>query len=250
MKRPQNEWMKFTALALLGVLSSACSTTSPPTVDELVASNIAARGGAQRLESLSSIREGGTATASGGRVAQIVREIKRPGLFRLEFTYQGTTSVFAHDGSSGWQIAPLQGQFEPMAMPPEADAAAGVDQRDIEGPLVGWKQKGHVVTLEGRESIDGRDAYKLKVALQGGAVRYDYVDAATRLVVRSDFTRLIKGRPTMLQTAFSDFREVGGIVFPHVIETRAKDRPQALRIVVETIELDPALDDARFRLPQ
>jgi hypothetical protein len=135
-------------------------------------------------------------------------------------------------------------------MPPEADAAAGVDQRDIEGPLVGWKQKGHVVTLEGRESIDGRDAYKLKVALQGGAVRYDYVDAATRLVVRSDFTRLIKGRPTMLQTAFSDFREVGGIVFPHVIETRAKDRPQALRIVVETIELDPALDDARFRLPQ
>jgi hypothetical protein len=250
MNRRHETQIKLTAMALLGVLASACSTLSSPGVDEIVASNLAARGGKERIQALQSVRESGTATASGGRVAKVIREIKRPGLFRLEFSYQGTTSVFANDGTSGWQVAPLQGQFEPMAMPPEADAAAGVDQRDIEGPLVGWKQKGHVVTLEGRESIDGRDAYKLKVALQGGAVRYDYVDAATRLVVRSDFTRLIKGRPTMLQTAFSDFREVGGIVFPHVIETRAKDRPQALRIVVETIELDPALDDARFRLPQ
>ena len=37
------------------------------------------------------------ATASGGRIARVVREIKRPGLFRLEFSTQGTTSVFAHE---------------------------------------------------------------------------------------------------------------------------------------------------------
>ena len=49
---------------------------------------------------------------------------------------------------------------------------------------------------------------------------------------------------------FGDFREVGGLVFPHAIETRAKGRPQGLRLVVESIELDPEIDDARFRLPQ
>ena len=43
---------------------------------------------------------------------------------------------------------------------------------------------------------------------------------------------------------------MGGIVFPHVIETRAKNRPQTLRIEVETIELDPDLDDERFRMPE
>lgn len=250
MNRQRENLMNLMAFALFGVLASACSTISSPTVDEIVASNIAARGGRERLTALQSIRETGTATASGGRVARIIREIKRPGLFRLEFSYQGTTSVFAHDGTGGWQIAPLQGQFEPTAMPPEADAAAGADQRDIEGPLVDWKQKGHVVTLAGSEPVDGKPAYKLEVRMQGGAIRYDYVDAASHLVVRSDVTRLIKGRPTVLQNMFSDFRNVDGIVFPHVIETRVKDRPQSLTITVEKIELNPALDDARFRMPK
>ncbi len=53
----------------------------------------------------------------------------------------------------------------------------------------------------------------------------------------------------MLESTFSDFREVGGIVFPHRIETHVKDRPQTLKIVVEKIELDPELDPARFRMP-
>jgi outer membrane lipoprotein-sorting protein len=246
----QENWLRLIALTLLGVLATACSSLSSPTVDDIVASNLAARGGKQRIQALDSIRESGTVTGPGGRVAQVVREIKRPGLFRLEFNYQGTTSVFAHDGKSGWQVAPLQGQFEPSAMPPEADAAGGVDQRDIEGPLVDWNRKGHVVTLVGRESVDGKETFKLKVAMQGGAVRYDYVDVASRQIVRSDVTRLIRGHATVLQNAFSDFREVDGLVFPHVIETSVKDRPQVLRINVEKIELNPALDDARFRIPQ
>jgi outer membrane lipoprotein-sorting protein len=235
---------------LLALLLTACATTQGPTVDDIVASNIAARGGAERIRSLRSIRETGTVTGPGGKVAQIVREIKRPGLFRLEFTFQGTTSVFANDGKNGWQIAPLQGQFSPMAMRPDADAAGGADQQDIEGPLVDWKAKGHTVTLLGREMVDGKDAYKLKVEMRGDGVRYDYVDVASHQVVRADVTRIIQGHPTVLQTTFSDFRPTDGLVFPHVIETHAKDRPQVLRIVVDSIELNPDIDDARFRMPK
>ncbi len=234
-------------LPLLGVLLASCSSPSP--VDEVVASNLAARGGTERIKALRSIRETGTATASGGRVARVVREIKRPGLFRLEFSAQGTTAVFANDGTTGWQVAPLQGVFEPTVVPPDADAAGGVDQRDIEGPLVDWREKGHLVELVGRETLPGGEADKLKLTLAGGAVRYDYVDVATHQIVRSDVTRIVRGRPVELQNTFSDFREVGGLVFPHLIETRAKDRPDVVRIEIETIELDPELDDASFRLP-
>jgi hypothetical protein len=241
------------ALALLGVLFTACSppsSSSPPSVDEIVAAHLAARGGKDRIQALRSIRETGTVTASDGRVARVVREIQRPGLFRLEFTYQGTTSVFANDGKAGWQIAPLQGQFEPRAMPPEADAAGGADQRDIEGPLVDWRKKGHVVELVGREAIAGAEADKLKVVLRGGVVRYDYVDVASHMVVRSDVSRLVRGHRVELQSTFSDFRKVSGIVFPHHIEIHAKDRPQILKIAVERIELDPELDPASFRMPR
>lgn len=237
----------LTALPVLGLCLAACSQPSP--VDQVVSANLTARGGAERIKALHSIRETGTVTATGGRIAHVVRERKRPGMFRLEFTSQGTTSVFAHDGEVGWQVAPLQGVFEPQLAPPDADAAAGLDQRDLEGPLVDWREKGHAVELVGRESLPSGEAFKLEVTMADGAVRYDYVDATTSQVVRSDVTRIVQGRPVQLQNTFSDFREVDGLVFPHAIETRAADRPEVVRITVDTIELDPELDDERFRFP-
>jgi hypothetical protein len=241
-------------VALLAALLVACSEPSPPapaspsTVDEIVDAHLAARGGKARLQALRAVRQTGTVTASDGRVARVVREIKRPNLFRLEFRYQGTTSVFAHDGESGWQVAPIEGKFEPEALPPDADAVA-VDQGDVESPLVDWREKGHTVELIGQESLAGGDAWKLEVALAGGRTRYDYVDVASRQIVRSDVVRTVQGRPVELESTFSDFRDVSGIVFPHLIETHVKGRPQSLRITVQKIELDPELDDARFRMP-
>ncbi len=243
---PMRRYLK--ALPLLCALFAACSLPSP--VDEIITSNLAARGGKERIQALQSIRQTAVATASGGRVARLVREIKRPGLFRLEFSSQGIKSVFANDGETGWQVAPLQGHFEPQATTPENDAAAGVDQRDIEGPLVDWREKGHVVELLGRETLPGGEAFKLKLTLKDGAIRYDYIDVESHLIVRSDVTRIMEGRPVQLEARFSDFREEDGLVFPYMIETHVKDRPEVIRIAVEKIELDPDLDDARFRLPR
>jgi outer membrane lipoprotein-sorting protein len=235
------------ALSLMAALLAACSPQSQ--VDEIVASNLAARGGAERIRALKSVRETGTVTAGAGRVARVVRERKRPGLFRLEFDSQGTTSVFAHDGETGWQVAPLQGQFDPQRVPPESDAAGGLDQRDIEGYLVDWREKGHQVELVGREELPTGEAFKLQITLADGTVRTDYVDVESRRIVRSDLVRIVQGHPVQMVSTFSDFREVGGLVLPHRIETHAADRPEVVTIAIDSIELDPELDDVRFRFP-
>jgi hypothetical protein len=240
------------ALALLG--AAACSKPAPPApvspLDEVISSHLAARGGEAKLKALRAIRETGVVTASDGRVAKVVREMQRPDLYRLEFSYQGTKSVFAHDSAGGWQVAPLQGEFEPRKVPPEIDAAGGVDQRDLEGPLVDWRTKGHQVELAGREKLAGGEAFKLKTTLKGGAIRFDYVDVASHQIVRTEATRVLGGRPAIMTSDFSDFREAGGIVFPHKIESHAQGRPRTLTIVIEKIELDPAIDVARFRFPE
>ena len=90
MKREAPMTKAVVALPLLAGLLAACAAPPaeppPSQVDEIVASNIAARGGLERILALDSIRATGTATASGGRVAKVVQEIKRPGYYRLEFT--------------------------------------------------------------------------------------------------------------------------------------------------------------------
>ncbi len=241
-----NKYLK--ALPLLVALFAACSSPSP--VDEIVDSNIAARGGQERIQALRSFRATGIATASGGRVARVTYEIKRPGFFRLEFSSQGAKSVFAHDGETSWEVDPLEGQFEPRVVTPETDSLMGIEERDIEGHLVDWREKEHVVELLGRESLASGEAFKIKVSLENGSVRHDYIDVTSRQIVRSDIPRRMRGRDVILVDIFSDFRAVDGLVFPHVIESHIENRPETIRIVIEDIELDPDLDDARFRMPE
>ena len=162
---------------------------------------------------------------------------------------QGTTAVFAHDGVSGWQVDPLGGVFEPERTTPEVHADASSDERDIEGPLMNWREKGNLVELVGRETLPGGEAFKLKVTLADGSVRHDYVDVESRLVVRTDKTDTIRGRTVLLEESYSDFRTVDGLVLPHRIETHVTNRPETITIVVDDFDLDPELDDARFAFP-
>jgi outer membrane lipoprotein-sorting protein len=241
----------LTTLPFVCALVFGCA--APPDiseVDEIVNSNLEARGGEERIRAIQSMRATGTATASGGRVAKVVQEIKRPSFYRLEFSSQGTKAVFAHDGEIGWQVAPRQGIFEPQAIKPEHDSEAGIDERDIEGHLVGWREKGHTVELVGRETLPSGEAFKLETTLADGGTRVDYIDVESRLIVRSDKTETIATRVLQMEETYSDFREVGGLVLPHRIETRVTNRPETITIVVESFELDPELDDDRFRMPE
>jgi hypothetical protein len=239
------------ALPLFCGLVVACSSPAPTLspVDEIVDANIAARGGLEAIQALHSVRATGTATTSGGRIARVVQEIKRPGFYRLEFSSQGITAVYAHDGDIGWQVAPLQGVFEPQLITPENDSEAGIDERDIEGPLVNWREKGHTVELVGRETLPGGEADKLKVTLADGGIRYDYVDVASHQLVRSDKTEVIGGRTLQMEESYSDYRKEGDLFLPHRIETHVKDRPEMISITVEKFELNPDLEDERFRFP-
>ena len=145
-------------------------TVAAQTLDEIVARHVAARGGREALAAVRTVRMTGRAIAGPGRDAIVRREIARPGRIRTEFVFQGTTGVYAWDGSAGWRVSPLDGGFEPEPLPAE-DAAAAVEQTDIEGPLVDWKAKGHAVELVGKEALPGGPAYRLKVTLKSGPVR-------------------------------------------------------------------------------
>jgi hypothetical protein len=183
-------------------------------------------------------------------VARVVYEIKRGGLFRLEFSAQGLTSVFAHDHVGAWEVDPLDGQFEPRRVTPETDSPMGIGERDIEGHFVDWEEKQHLVELLGREQLASGEAFKIKTTLEDGNIRHDYIDVASRQIVRSDIPRRIRGRDTVVVDTFSDFRETGGLVFPYLVETRVEGRPDVITIEVDGFELNPELDDARFQYPE
>jgi len=240
--------MRRLASLLVALLAVGSAAAAEPTVDEIVARYVAARGGLKKIRAVETLRQTGSITSGAGRTARAVRELKRPSQTRFEFTVQGVTGVYVSDGRSGWQVSPFQGQLQPAPLPEEAVADAA-EQADFEGPLLDWKAKGHKVELVGHAPVAGQDTFKLKVTLKSGTVRHEYVDVATGRLVRSDTTRKVRGHAVATETTFADFKKTGGILFPRRIEVQAVGRPQRMTILLDRIEVNPALPDARFQKP-
>jgi hypothetical protein len=231
-------------------LASAVALAAPAfaqTVDELIAKANEARGGLARIKAVQSVRMTGRMTMEPGVEAPITLEMKRPRNTRMEFTVQGQTGVQAYDGKQAWGIPPM-GSRKPEPLPDEM--ARDIDaQADLDGPLVDYKAKGHQVELVGREKVDGTDAWKLKLTPKGGDAQYVFFDASSFLEIRNEAHRLVRGQELDIVSTFSDYREAGGVVWPHKIQAGPKGRTEKQVLSFDKIEVNPQIEDARFKMP-
>jgi outer membrane lipoprotein-sorting protein len=235
-------------LLLLGAAALAFSA-SAQTVDEIIAKNIQARGGMDKLKAVQSIRYTGKLAVGPGLEAPITLVLKRPTNMRMELTVQGLTAIQAYDGKTGWQIVPFEGKKDPELMS-EENLKDAVDQSDIDGPLVDYAQKGHKVELIAKEPVEGTDAYKLKVTLKTGGILFLYIDADSFLEIKTERKRTVRGTEREVESVLGDYKEVKGLMIPHSIEAGAKDSPQKQKITIEAVEINPSVEDARFKMPE
>jgi hypothetical protein len=230
--------------------SAAAPPASAPTADDIIARQIAARGGLDKLKAIQSLKFEGKMLVNGGAIQlRLVQYQKRPGLTRTEATLQGLTVVQAYDGSSGWQIQPFDGRKDPEKLSAD-DTKDLVDQADIDGPLVDYKAKGATVEYLGTEDVDGTSAYKLRVTEKSGdRLIYD-IDADTLMTIRIATTRLLRGREDNTVADYGDYEKVGGVYFPFETESGPPGAADSdlTKIEFDTGEADVAIDDAKFRM--
>ena len=235
------------AIVTCGLMLFA-ATASAQSLDEILAKYADARGGIDKIKAVKSMRMSGTMTVGPGLEAPITMEMKRPRNMRLEFTLQGMTGIQAYDGQTAWAVMPFMGKKDAEALP-EDQAKMAEEQADFDGVLIDYKEKGHAVELVGKESIEGTDAYKLKVTLKNGDVRYVFLDAEYFLEIRTEGTRTVRGSQVDFEASISDYKEVDGLMFAHAIESGAKGSSQRQKMTIAKIELNPDIDDARFKMP-
>jgi outer membrane lipoprotein-sorting protein len=235
-------------LAGLALAALVAVPASSQTLDEVLAKNYKARGGLDKLKAVQSIRMTGTMTVGPGIEAPFVLVQKRPSMFRLELTVQGMTIVQAYDGKVGWQLMPLSGRKDPEPLP--EDAMRQIEQQaDMDGVLVDYKAKGHTVEFVGKEKVEGSDAFKLKVTLKNGDTQYIFLDADQFLEVRTESKSTIRGTDVESESTIGDYKDVGGLMFPHAVEQGQKGSPQKGKITIAKIELNVPVDDAGFKMP-
>ena len=65
---------------------------------------------------------------------------------------------------------PFLGSDEPKELVAE-DLKDIEEQADIDGPLVDYKTKGNIIEFVGKEAVEGKEAYHLKLTLKNGNIR-------------------------------------------------------------------------------
>jgi outer membrane lipoprotein-sorting protein len=225
----------------------AALAASAQTVDEVIAKEIQAHGGMDKLKAVQTMRESGKLNL-GSFEARFVQENKRPGKVREEFIIQNMAQVQAYDGKSGWQINPFGGRRDPELMSEDDSKSLQIDS-DIDGPLVDYKEKGHKAELVGHDSVEGTDCYKIKLTLKNGDVRYYYLDADSFLPIKLETQTSIRGTIQETETYFGDYDQVNGVYYPFALETGEKGSPDRAKLTIEKIEQNVSLDDALFSLP-
>jgi len=235
-------------VACFALAALVASPAFAQTVDELIAKNIQARGGMEKLKAVKTARTTGKMVMGQGIEAPFVMMEKRPKQTRMEFTFQGMTGVQAFDGKNGWGIMPFMGKKEPEAVPAEENKMMD-EQADMDGPLVDYKDKGHKVELLGKEQVEGADAYKLKLTLKSGETRTIYLDADSYLEVKMEGKRKMRGQEVDGETTYGDYKEEAGLMMAHSLESGVKGSPQKQKLVFEKIEINPDLPDSLFAMP-
>src|SRR5437879_10595664 len=239
--------LTIVSIASALAVTAACAQDKPQlTIDELVAKNVAAKGGADALRALQSVRFTGKMLVNEGQFQlAYVETKKRPGEVRSEATLQGMTAIQAYDGEQGWKVYPFQGRKDPEKMSAD-DTKALIEDSEIDGPLVDWKAKGSTVEYLGTEDVDGTAAHKLKVVRKNGDVSFVYLDPDHFLEIRVVTGRMRHGAYEEVETDLGDYERVGGVFVPHSIEAGANGAPDKQRIIIDKVEASVPVDDAIF----
>lgn len=234
--------------AVLGLLVLSAAAAHAQSVDEIVAKNIEAKGGAEKWKSVSSVKMTGTITMQGNNLPLLVYA-KRPNLTRQEITLPPDRKlVQAFDGTTGWIVNPMMGADTPQPLPgPISEMMRNTS--DFDGPLVNYKEKGNTVELVGKETLGDKDVYHLKITLKGGTVQHYYLDAATGIELKkAEEVDMGTGQKQRLETEMADYQRVEGVMVPKTVRQLMNGKP-VVEMSIDKVEFNTVTDDTMFKMP-
>jgi len=248
------------ACVLAVLVASPNVLAQEPTVEEILARHVEARGGAEAWAAVKALEITGTYTALSEE-AEFSLWRQRPDAYRFDYGILGERATEAFADGDGWMQSPVEGWAWPVPMNgPQRITARSLAEFD--SPLMDAAAKGHRVELVGRSDFDGIDTWELKVTLAGddpgdsvgengeatGNEETWHLDAETYLQVARLLPAVDFGRAVGTQQVFyDDHREVGGVMFPFFIQSEYFIR---LNIwTVDSVEVNPEIPPGLFTRP-
>lgn len=232
-------------LTLILIVASF-SMTSGQTAKDIIDQHLTAIGGTAHWEALKTMKTEASMSMQGMSFNGTI-SAKYPNKQLVEIDINGSKITQAYDGETAWWINPMMGSTTAQKMPEEM--AGAMTGQEFESPLLNYKEKGHSVELLGEKPVEGVDSYEIRLTKKSGDVELYYFDKDSYLNILKA-TKITTG-PTagqMVETFFSDYQEVDGLVIPFQLEVKMGGQT-AQSITFKSISLNDDLGDELFAYP-
>ena len=186
-------------------------------VDDIINQYITARGGKDKLLAIKSLYLEGTRQMNGNEVDLKVTKVDGK-LNRVDFSVGGNDGYTIVTPDKGWTYIPMMS--DKVNEIPDARLKSMQDQLDIAGALVDYAAKGYKATLQGKDTVNGKEAWKIQLTNATGKNETFYIDTKTNLLIQT--RQMMEGRNNMeneVITDYSDYKDVDGLMFAQTITT-------------------------------
>ena len=135
---------------------------------------------------------------------------------RMDVSVMGMEQTVVVNGDAGWATNPFAGQNDPEPLTDDQIKSMS-DMTDIDGTLVGYKEKGYKLEYVGTEDVEGVDCIKIKVD-KGEKTEYSFFDPETYYEIKRVDVQDVDGKSVESETLYSNFKDQDGIVMPFTIQ--------------------------------
>jgi outer membrane lipoprotein-sorting protein len=253
--------MKNFKLLLVAFALTAFAQVNAQTAEEIVANYFENTGGVDNWKKIKGIKFVATVNQMGMEIPIEMVQLG-DGRMATTITFQGKEikqGVF--DGETLWNTNFMSMKAEKS----DPEQTAMVKQATVEfpDPFLNYKDNGFTIALDGEETIDGAETFKIKLTKKPVMVdgkeeenivyyffdKDNFVPIATRSEVKAG-----PSKGMMSENTFSDYQEVEGtgIYFPFSQTMGANLAPggQAPAITFKSVEINPTVDDSIFAFPK
>jgi hypothetical protein len=225
----------------------ASSFVQAQKADEIVAKHLAAIG-ASNWSKINSVKMEAkiAADAAAGMTILWNMTATRDKAARMDVSVMGMSQVVVVSGDKGWATNPFAGQNDPEPMTTD-QVESMQDMTDIDGALVGYKEKGYTIEYVGTEDVEGTEAIKIKV-VKGKKTEYSLFDPSTFYEIKNVKVEEVDGKSVESATLYSNFKTQDGIVLPFTMQQAGGGMGNST-ITLTAVTFNPTVDSKIFEMP-
>lgn len=235
-------------VSVLAIAILSLSFAQAQSADEVIDAYFEVTGGKEAWMKIESVVMTGKMQPQPGIELPLTITMKKPNMVYSVAEFQGKKIVTAYDGTVGWMINPLMMATEPTKLP-EEQLEQFEDQR-IEDNFLNYAEKGHSVSYEGTENIEGTECHKIKLVKKDGKEEFHFFDTDSGVkVMQRTFMQEGPSKGQAIETFMSEYDEVAGVMMPFSMVTKLNGTV-GFQFAIETVEANVKIDDSLFAFPE